>query len=72
MQARFRFAVCPAAPSQFPPLKWAQRSQSLYVTIDVPNLTSVVVQAKENQVVFRFVCADLSTRLSNLPPGPTL
>jgi hypothetical protein len=49
------------------PVKWAQRPDSLFITINLPDVTDEKVELKEKQLTFRYrslgvvcacVCAD--------------
>ncbi len=48
--------VLQSAPNQLPPIKWAQRADSLYITIDVADIKNQVIVLDENTLSFRCVC----------------
>ena len=39
--------------TQLPPVKWAQRADSLYVTIDVADIKNPVIALDETHLTFR-------------------
>ena len=39
---------------QFPPLKWAQRADSVFVTIDVPDVKDCLIAVERFGVRFRY------------------
>lgn len=42
-----------ASQMSLPPVKWAQRKDSLYVTIMVPDIVNPEVALTENSIVFK-------------------
>lgn len=40
--------------SSLPPVKWAQRKDSLYVTIQLPDVADAVVSLTEDSIVFKY------------------
>ena len=52
--------------SSLPPVKWAQRKDSLYVTILLPDVTGAEVSLTEDSIQFRYIrsliCREVLTR----------